>query len=71
MERLNHLTLKHRELDSEIHVLEKIKPEFLTTEQETHLHDLKKRKLRIKDEIANLRRDLSLPEETVANSNHR
>lgn len=60
MERLNHLMLKHRELDSEIHEIERTKPEFLSSDQETHLHDLKKKKLKIKDEIAILQREIGL-----------
>lgn len=70
MERLTHLSLKHKELDAEIHALEKIKPEFMSTEQEVHLHDLKKRKLRIKDELVSLRKELGLPEDTTPEHNN-
>lgn len=56
MDTIKHLTLKHKELDVEIAELQNVKPEFLTLDQETRLHDLKKQKLRIKDEIARLRK---------------
>lgn len=67
MEKLTHLNRKHRELDSQIIELEKIRPEVMTVEQETHLHDLKKRKLKIKDEIANLSKSLGLNLDNTTN----
>lgn len=59
MEKVKHLLRKHKELDNEILEIEKTKPELLTTEQETHLHNLKKRKLKVKDEIAVITRTQS------------
>lgn len=60
MDTIKHLTLKHRELDSEIAEIQHVKPEFLTPEQEMRLHDLKKQKLKIKDEIAKLRKNSNI-----------
>ena len=59
MDNIKHLTLKHKELDSEITEIQHVKPEFLTIEQETRLHDLKKQKLKIKDELNRLRKHAS------------
>jgi hypothetical protein len=54
MVRLDYLKRRHRELDSEIQDLERVRPEFRTHGLEDLIHELKRRKLVIRDEIFGL-----------------
>ncbi len=47
-----YLTNKHRELDEQIKKMESSKPMFHTSEYEKTLAELKRAKLKIKDELA-------------------
>ncbi len=47
-----YLTKKHRELDEKIKLMEDSKPLFHTLEYEQTLAELKRTKLKIKDELA-------------------
>lgn len=52
MEQVDYLIKKHRELDRQIADLEQIRPDARTGEQSALISALKKRKLRIRDQIA-------------------
>lgn len=52
MDHQTYLTNKHRELDEQIKQLENSKPMFHTTEYDKNLAELKRTKLKIKDELA-------------------
>lgn len=52
MEQVDYLIKKHRELDRQITDLEQIRPDARTSEQEALISALKKRKLRLRDQIA-------------------
>lgn len=53
-ERLKHLELTHLELDSQIKKMEQMKLDDLL------IRDMKKKKLRLKEQIENIRKDLSI-----------
>ena len=54
MLKLDYLRRRHRELDAEIQDLERVRPEFRTVGLEDLIHELKRRKLVIRDEIAQI-----------------
>lgn len=54
MERVTYLAKKHRELDEQISELEQIMPEARTEEQKLQISRLKKKKLKLKDEMLSL-----------------
>ncbi len=51
MEHVTYLTKKHRELDKQITELEQIRPDVRTEEQNALISSLKKKKLKLKDEM--------------------
>ena len=52
MEHVTYLAKKHRELDKQIAELEQIKPDVRTEEQKAQIAMLKKKKLKLRDEMA-------------------
>lgn len=58
--RLKHLELTHLELDSQIKKLETAR------QDETMIRQMKKQKLKLKEQIENIRKDLNFQEKTVA-----
>lgn len=52
MEHVTYLAKKHRELDRQISELEQIRPDARTEEQKALITLLKKKKLKLKDEMA-------------------
>ncbi len=51
MEHVTYLAKKHRELDRQITELEQIRPDARTDEQHALISQLKKKKLKLKDEM--------------------
>ena len=51
MEQLDHLIKKHRELDQQIANLEQVRLDARTREETAQISILKKKKLRLKDQI--------------------
>ena len=58
--RLKHLELTHLELDTQIKKLETAR------QDETMIRQMKKQKLKLKEQIENIRKDLNFQEKTVA-----
>jgi uncharacterized protein YdcH (DUF465 family) len=52
MERVTYLAKKHRELDRQIAELEQIRPDVRTEEQNALISSLKKKKLKLRDDMA-------------------
>lgn len=54
MEQVTYLSKKHRELDRQIAELEQIKPDVRSDEQNGLIAQLKKKKLKLKDQMVTL-----------------
>ena len=52
MENVTYLIKKHRELDRQIADLEQVRPDARTDEQKAQIAYMKKKKLKLKDQIA-------------------
>ncbi len=52
MERVTYLAKKHRELDKQIAELEQLRPDARTEEQNALISSMKKKKLKLRDEMA-------------------